>query len=352
MEQYFAYTDEFLTAKRSIGDPVVDLFTEDIFADPGEKQLWREWLSNLNENTQLQLLPALYNGHEWIKAADQLPVWANQRMMQNGSAFFARNSETIMTLLGLLSLPYCYTAANGAMVLYLSDRMRSDTRKRLYETAEFVWQVMAPNAFKSDGNGFAAILKVRAMHAAVRYYTLNSGKWNDDWGVPVNQEDMAGTNLSFSLIVIRGLRKLGYTVSRDEQQGFLHLWNVIGFLSGLNRDLIPANGKQAQLMDTAIAKRQFSASLHGATLTKSLTDHITTINTSNVSTNDILGLMRYLLGPNVSDMLSINAPDLPAYKLSIIKTINLFKSLKPQGDVKVSYQQAFDKFKLQKPQQN
>jgi hypothetical protein len=350
MEKYFNYTDEFLTAKRNIGDPVADLFTNEIFTDPTEKQLWREWLGDLNKNAQLELLPVLYNNQEWIKAANQLPVWANQRMMQNGSTFFIRHSETIMTLLGLLSLPYCYTAANGAMVLYLSDRMRSDTRKRLYETAEFVWQVMAPNAFKSDGDGFAVILKVRAMHAAVRYYTLNSGKWNHDWGLPVNQEDMAGTNLSFSLIVIRGLRKLGYTVSRDEQQGFLHLWNVIGFLSGLNRDLLPVNGKQAQLMDTAISKRQFSVSSHGTTLTKSLTDHIISINTSKASTSDILGLMRYLLGADVSEMLSINAPNLPAFKLSIIKTINLVKSLKPQSNVKLSYQQAFEKFKMQKPQ--
>ena len=118
-----------------------------------------------------------------------------------------------MNLLGLLSLPYCYAAADGARVLDLSERIKNKPEHRLNETADFVWDVMAPNAFKPDGKGFTSILKVRLLHAAIRFYTGKSSKWNAaDWGLPVNQEDMAGTNLSFSLLVVRGLRKFGLAV--------------------------------------------------------------------------------------------------------------------------------------------
>ena len=184
--------------------------------------------------------------------------------------FFAKHAQVIMNMLGLLSLPYCYAGANGSMVLYLSDRMRGDVGKRLIETGEFVWDVMAPNAFYENGKGFAAILKVRLMHAAVRYYTLQNNKWNDSYGYPVNQEDMAGTNLSFSLIVIRGLRKFGFNISYDEQQSFMHLWNVIGALLGLDNDLLPADGKQAFELEETIRLRQFTPSVQGHELTSSL----------------------------------------------------------------------------------
>jgi hypothetical protein len=270
--------------------------------------------------------------------------------MQAGAVFFARNSTMIMSLLGLLSLPYCYTAANGAMVLYLSELIRKQTTKRLHDTAVFVWEVMGPDAFSVKGNAFEQILKVRIMHAAVRYYTIQSGKWDDSWGLPINQEDMAGTNLSFSLIVIRGLRMLGFNVSKEDQEAYLHLWAVIGYLTGLDEELIPENAKKAQQLDTAIKLRHFRVSEHGQILTSSLTAHILAVNQSKATANEILGLMRYLLGNEIADMLAIEAPELPLYKLTLIRTMNLLKSFKPDGDSVRSYRTAYAAFKTRKPE--
>ena len=161
---------------------------------------------------------------------------------------------------------------------------------------------------------------------------------------------MAGTNLSFSLIVIRGLRMLGYSVSQADQAAFMHIWAVVGCLTGLDEDLIPENSKMAQQLDSSIKKRQFQISTHGQELTGSLTDHILSVNKSKATANDIKGLMRYLLGKDIADMLDINAPNLPSYKLTLIKTINLLKSFKPQGDPKAVYRAAYDTFKTQDPE--
>ncbi|MGZ3753999.1 MAG: oxygenase MpaB family protein [Mucilaginibacter sp.] len=341
------YSYDFLAAKRQLGDTAADLFINRIFETTTGKIGLHDWLTGVNYNKQLSNLPVVYASEPFIANACILPHWANTKLMDTGSAFFARHAETIMTLLGLLSLPYCYTAANGAMVLYLSDRMRNDTTKRLRETAEFVWEVMAPGAFNEEGKAFAAILKVRLMHAAVRYYTLSSARWDMSWGLPINQEDMAGTNLSFSLIIIRGLRKLGFSVNEEDQHGFMLLWNVIGYLSGLDEDLLPANAKHAQLLDSRIGTRQFKVSDHGRELSRSLTEHIKAINTGKASADEVLGLMRYLLGYDIADMLGITAPELPAYKLSIIKTINLLKGLKPAGNLTNAYKEAYYRFKQQ-----
>jgi hypothetical protein len=349
MTAAYTFNDAFLDGKRLLGDTDADQFIERVFRDSGQKELLQHWMKNASGIENLNTLVGKFPDVDFIVQANRLPDWANPRLMQAGSVFFSRHSESIMSLLGLLSLPYCYSAANGAMVLYLSERIRKETTKRLFETAVFVWEVMAPGAFQCNGKAFTEILKVRLMHAAVRYYTLRGGKWDQAWGLPVNQEDMAGTNLSFSLIVVRGLRLLGYSVSNQDQEAFLHLWNVIGYFTGLDQDLIAVTPKMAQQLDGAISKRQFRVSAHGKELTHSLTEHILNVNKSKATAGDILGLMRYLLGRHVAEQLGIEAPELPAYKLRLIQTINFLKSLRPQGDAGRAYHEAYRAFRLQKP---
>ncbi|WP_428331476.1 oxygenase MpaB family protein [Mucilaginibacter sp.] len=346
------YTDDFLNAKRLSGDLPADEFIKLVFADPEKKLHLQQWLGGKVGDAHLKALKDAYPDIAFINTASDLPLWADAKQMKAGSEFFARHSEIIMSLLGLLSLPYCYNAANGAMVLYLSELIRKQTTKRLFDTAIFVWEVMGPDAFAKDGNAYEEILKIRMMHAAVRYYTLQSGKWDDSWGLPVNQEDMAGTNLSFSLIVIRGLRMLGYSVSPADQAAFMHIWAVIGYLTGLSEDLIPENPKMAQQLDSVIKQRQFKVSTHGKELTASLTAHILSVNKSKATANDILGLMRYLLGKEIADMLAINAPELPGYKLTLIKTTNFLKGFMPTGDSRLVYRAAYNTFKMQNPELN
>lgn len=350
MIKHTLYSDELLDQKRLLGDPQADEFIRDVFSDPLKKQQLQQWMGGASGSAHLRSIQDAFPGFAFIHRATALPAWAQPRLMKTGAIFYARHSEIIMSLLGLLSLPYCYNAANGAMVLYLSELIRKQTTKRLYDTAVFVWEVMGPDAFGRDGNAYEEILKVRIMHAAVRYYTLQSGKWDDSWGLPINQEDMAGTNLSFSLIVIRGLRMLGYSVSQEDQTAFMHIWAVVGYLSGLDEDLIPDNSKMAQQLDNMIKRRQFAVSAHGQELTRSLTDHILSVNKSKATANDVLGLMRYLLGKEMADMLAIEAPELPAYKLTLIKTLNLLKSIKPQGDARQNYLIAYAAFKTQNPE--
>ncbi|NJO02593.1 MAG: DUF2236 domain-containing protein [Bacteroidia bacterium] len=123
--------------------------------------------------------------------------------MKRGLHFFQKYAPHLLAMLGYLSLPYCYAAANGAQVLQLSQRIRQDTKKRLLETSQFVLDVMEPGAFGPEGLGLVSALKVRLIHAAIRFHVLRSPKWDMAWGLPVNQEDMGGTNGAFSWISVR-----------------------------------------------------------------------------------------------------------------------------------------------------
>jgi hypothetical protein len=341
--------NDFLEAKRSSSDEEADYFIQRVFANPVRKAELRSWLGREPATNDLAWIKNRYPDIDFIKQADLLPAWADRQLMTKGSRLFVKNSELVMNLLGLLSLPYCYTAANGAMVLYLSELIKKQTTKRLFDTAIFVWEVMGPDAFKETGTAYSEILKIRITHAAVRYYTLQGGKWDRSWGIPINQEDMAGTNLSFSLIVIRGLKKLGIKVNPQEEEAFLHTWSVIGYLLGLDEGLIPRSMLEAEHLDTSIKNREFRASSHGAELTQSLIDHIMSVNTTKATADDIVGLMRYLLGNEIADMLSMKRVVLPTYKLLILKGMNLIKQLKPHGPIGNTYDKSYSSFKKLKP---
>lgn len=342
------FSSGFLTEMRGQGDPTSDQLIAELFADEKQKADFRNLLDPLVFNHQLGQVKDFYAVKEAFVQATNLPVWADQKLMDKGAAFFAVHASAIMNLLGLLSLPYCYAAADGAHVLDLSQRIKNKPEHRLNETADFVWEVMAPNAFKTDGKGFTSILKVRLLHAAIRFYTDKSSKWNAaDWGLPVNQEDMAGTNLSFSFLAIRGLRKFGIAVDYADQQAFMHLWNVIGFLLGVDERLLPETGKEAVLLEQAVTKRNFKSSAHGISLTQSLVNYFSEVDVS-FPKKETMRLMRYLLGDEVADLLALPPQTAPKSTLYFLKLVSNFQVIK-QLNSKFPYQNQQAEFRKTRP---
>lgn len=340
------YTNDFLDKMRTETDPLADDLIALYFENATSKNALRQLLSNLNTNADLTACREQPHMSILVDHVSTLPIWAEKKSMSKGALFFARYAQPITQLLGLLSLPFCYAAADGAQVLYLSEKIKNDPAKRLLDTAVFIWDVMAPDAFESTGKGFSSILKIRIIHAAARYYTLASNEWDNNWGRPINQEDMAGTNLALSFIAIRGLRKLGISVIYSEQQHFIHLWNTIGYLSGINRMLLPDSGKEVNLLEETIRKRQFKTSAHGIALTRSLIDYFNTVDLGSKKVkSSFLPLMRFLLGKEAADLLAVPKQNLSESDLFALKTLNFLKDFKTSSPFEYQLQKkSFDQF--------
>jgi hypothetical protein len=114
------------------------------------------------------------------------------------------------------------------------------------ETIEFWVNVTGENAMQRNEVGFKSAVRVRLVHAIARSAIEQSGTWkNEDWGLPINQQDMIATNIGFSLVFIEGLKRLGYRPSQYETEGVLHLWKYIGFLLGIPPAYLPDTEKEA-----------------------------------------------------------------------------------------------------------
>jgi ER-bound oxygenase mpaB/B'/Rubber oxygenase, catalytic domain len=65
------------------------------------------------------------------------------------------------------------------------------------------------------------------------------------YGMPINQEDMMVTLLTFSVEVLRTVERLTFkgTLTRLETDSYLHMWRYIGYLIGVHEDFNPCISK-------------------------------------------------------------------------------------------------------------
>jgi ER-bound oxygenase mpaB/B'/Rubber oxygenase, catalytic domain len=85
----------------------------------------------------------------------------------------------------------------------------------------------------------------------------NDGKWDSEYyGQPINQEDMAVTLLSFSVNVLETIERttLKGSLTRSDQEAYIHLWRYIGYLIGVHEDLNPCSGleRAGGFMESAV----------------------------------------------------------------------------------------------------
>ncbi|MBC7450612.1 MAG: DUF2236 domain-containing protein [Cytophagales bacterium] len=317
---------EQLDIMRSVADPIADNIASGIFSSSDPKKLLAD-IAGIQFNYDIvsaERFPEYIV--DYFNSTASFPDWLSERKILQSSVFFEQHGQSIMLCLMALSLPYCYAAGEDAEVLLLSQRIQNDTRKRLAETGQFVYDVMDKEAFKPSGRGIRSIQKVRLMHAVVRHQIKAYGKW-DKTSLPINQESMAGTNLAFSLIILRGLNKLYIEVSADEEAAYLHRWNVIGYLMGVSEELLPEGIEESIVLEKLIRQRHFKESIAGKTLTKALTDVATDFFPDRKPDDLLFPLMHHLLGTEIADYIGIPKGNTKTKIVEILKFKNTLEGI-------------------------
>jgi hypothetical protein len=133
------------------------------------------------------------------------------------------------------SLPEGYQAPNLSIILNISGDLRAHTYRRLLATLQTVVNVSSCRGFTRAGRAVITAQKLRLLHAGVRHLALKARPaYTTRYGVPVNQEDMLGTIMGFSLLVIEGWRLLDVGLTRQQEEDYLYLWLVFARMMGLH----------------------------------------------------------------------------------------------------------------------
>ncbi|CAN5551027.1 oxygenase MpaB family protein [soil metagenome] len=310
---------KFLNRQRQVGDHEADVLISGIFKKNQQAEFYK--LFTLPEKEILKL-ESIHPGKKFLLTPKSLPTWYDEKRILRGQAVFENYAIPIMTLLGVMSLPYCYAASPGNKALYLTEKMRKSPGKRLAETGEFTISVLRKGNLQPGEIGLIQINKTRLIHAMARYY-LQKGSWDTSWGVPINQEDMAGTNMAFSYVILLGLQISGHVLSDREKEDFLYVWKFIGYQLGINETLLPNDFQQARLLSETIKKRTLRKTEEGITLTKELIAYYKSVLPPQQA-NFVSTQMRYYLGSEVAEYLGL---PVDAIKDKLAGFTNAYKEL-------------------------
>jgi hypothetical protein len=94
--------------------------------------------------------------------------------------------------------------------------------------------------------------------------------------MPINQEQLAATHLTFSCLMLAGYAKIGVRLREEEQRAYLHAWNVVGYLLGLDERILSRLDSQAsaqRLLD-AVMRRNRASSDDGLLLEHALLEYM------------------------------------------------------------------------------
>jgi ER-bound oxygenase mpaB/B'/Rubber oxygenase, catalytic domain len=260
------WDDAALDAMRRQGDPEADEVVRAHFEAAAERspaQLFRQLV--------------LHDGGEsvvdrYLAERPDPPPWLDTDAIGRAGQWFDRVGVHVFSALYGASLPTAYACHRGAEVLHLTARLETDPTRRLNETAQFLLDVMRRGGMDPGGPGYQAARRVRLMHAAVRWLIAHDARasWEDEWGLPINQEDLLETILTFTQIVFSVFDLTGVMYTDGEADDYLHLWSYVGELLGVHPELLPLDREGAQELMEHVRRRQFGPSTAGALLTHAL----------------------------------------------------------------------------------
>ncbi len=290
---------------RLTGDPLADNAVGALFESGGMFSVW-ELMKQLvqNDHPAPDQLPSELK--TYLQATAQVSA-PGPALVECGQRLFERCGPEILTVLACYSLPASYAARRGVQVLYRTGYLANRPNHRVFETAQMVMDVLTPGGLDPTGRGIRTAQKVRLMHAAIRRLILTDPErpWDEELGIPINQEDLAGTLMVFTVVIINGLHRLGIATSAEEQQGYLEAWKLIGRILGIQEALIPDTMPEGNELCELIQRRQLQACPEGKAMNDALLKLLEQKLPPGRLRNWPGALMRYFLPVEIADRFEI-----------------------------------------------
>ena len=181
--------------------------------------------------------------------------------LDHAADLFRRYGNEIASALLLAALPDAFAAEGGAKVLAQTRQLASPDalRRRVRGTAQFLMLVLAHDTAAktkekqaiedarwtpNEGRCWRAVVALRLYHASIRAMAAPGLAKARDMEIAargiaarnpavINQEDLLGMLLGFSIGTLDVLDRFGIRLTDDERDDYLTAWNYIGMLLGV-----------------------------------------------------------------------------------------------------------------------
>lgn len=219
------FTPEALQRMRHAGDPLADAVVACM-----DRQRPTAMLEEVERRAREEGGPF----RAFLDTVNTVPEWVDWDKIEQARrvSLAFTNVRSLALLTG--SLVEGYMGGKAVHVLVATGRLQQDVLHRLNETAQMTHNMHQPDGMRPGGTGHRITLEVRLLHAMVRKYLRARGWDTALYDEPINQEDMAFTAIEFDYLAVRGMERLGASLSREDREALHHFWRYAGWLHGVD----------------------------------------------------------------------------------------------------------------------
>ncbi len=224
---------EHYIAHSMIGDPLADTMMAE--------------LDQLEPKESARLIELAMRGREgdaptavreFFAHCAETPAWLDLPSFLPGCRMFHRNSGLVLAGMvgGVLVEGF---STNISKSFFLTGRLRDQGVRRLKQNNRHMLEIFMPDGMARYADGWTHSVRVRLVHARIRQLLARSEEWDvDELGTPISAAHVGFAIAAFSARLLKHLKRLGGSFSKEERRSFMAVWRYSGYLMGIPETIL------------------------------------------------------------------------------------------------------------------
>ncbi|MCX4096955.1 oxygenase MpaB family protein [Nocardia sp. alder85J] len=177
---------------------------------------------------------------EFFGVYETVPEWVDWSAIRRAERVFRMGGTDGLYIARDVALLGGYLASGFNKTLIRTGALEKGPAKRFAETLQWALDVTSDDGMRPLGRGYRATMQVRLIHALVRRHLAAQPDWDAaEWGLPINQTDMAATLVGALISPFLGAMPMGILPARGELDAAAHLTRYVGWLIGVRDEWLP-----------------------------------------------------------------------------------------------------------------
>ena len=229
------------------GDAPADRLVEWMFA--GDMKVTRPLFERALENGIRTVPDAPQPLRDFFAVVERRPLWLDMKLVEEGALVNDRGGMDYFLVDRDLALMGGYQASAFNKALLLTGALQKGAGRRVAETVQWWLDCTEKGGMERFGAGFKSTVRVRMIHALVRRHVGRLPQWRlEEWGLPINQVDMAATALAFPMVMLLGGRMMGVPLTRRDLRAAMHLGRYAAWLMGVEEQWLPRDEQEGRTL--------------------------------------------------------------------------------------------------------
>ncbi|WP_040690299.1 oxygenase MpaB family protein [Nocardia vinacea] len=183
---------------------------------------------------------------EFFVRVENPPGWLDWDKVHHGERVFRMGGADGLYIARDVSFLGGYLASGFNKTLIRTGALEKGPARRFAETLQWALDVTSDGGMAPLGQGYRSTIHVRLIHAFVRRHVAAMPDWDGvEWGLPINQTDMAATLVGALIAPFVGAMPMGIVPMPRDLDAAAHLTRYVGWLIGVQDQFLPTGFRDA-----------------------------------------------------------------------------------------------------------